>query len=174
MINGNIVGLCCVVGCEDRIKTKDRCQSHFYEWREEVAPVVEDGSKWCFLCEEVKAIADFPTSNSKPRPQCKSCISIIQREYREKNPERVRTAWLKFHYGLTLQEYSDMLEACNGRCEVCGDLPAHKGGLHIDHNHETGVVRGMLCFHCNSALGQVREDVERLRALIAYIERHEP
>ena len=60
-----------------------------------------------------------------------------------------------------------MLGAQGGRCAACGqDEPKH-----VDHDHETGRVRGMLCFLCNQALGNVRDDVTRLQALIDYLVR---
>lgn len=56
-------------------------------------------------------------------------------------------------------------------CEVCGYKPAEGGrGLHFDHCHETGKFRGWLCNWCNLALGHVKDDPARLRALISYLE----
>lgn len=58
-------------------------------------------------------------------------------------------------------------------CAACGsDTPGSKRGWHTDHNHKTGVVRGILCQSCNAAAGQAKEDVRRLRLLALYLEKH--
>lgn len=57
------------------------------------------------------------------------------------------------------------------RCAICRtDAPGGKGGFHVDHCHDAGVVRGLLCHHCNVALGNFKDDVELLRAAVAYLE----
>lgn len=79
-------------------------------------------------------------------------------------------------YGLTPEQYTEMLESQNGVCAICGDPPA--GGntsmsrLHVDHDHDTGKNRALLCGRCNTGLGQLREDVRILKNMIAYIEKH--
>ena len=61
-----------------------------------------------------------------------------------------------------------MIEAQGGTCAVCPGPPQH-----VDHDHETGEVRGILCFNCNQALGNARDDVQVLRGLARYLELHE-
>ena len=61
-----------------------------------------------------------------------------------------------------------MLEAQGGMCAICGTAPA----AHVDHDHETGAVRQLLCFNCNGGLGQFNNDPAALRAAADYVERH--
>ncbi|MCA1223563.1 endonuclease VII domain-containing protein [Streptomyces sp. 8L] len=75
-------------------------------------------------------------------------------------------------YGLTLEEYQDKLATQEGRCAICGDEPPEGKRLHVDHNHETGAVRDLLCRWCNYALGNVKDEPGRLLAMISYLERH--
>ena len=74
-------------------------------------------------------------------------------------------------YGITVEEYDRMYKSCGGRCEICGraEEDAVKGRLHVDHCHDTGVVRGLLCSHCNTALGKFQDSPELLTAAIRYI-----
>ncbi len=93
------------------------------------------------------------------------------------NPERraeiSRRASLKFRckkFGLTVEQYEQMLADQGGRCKICGAAETGTGvDWHIDHCHATQVVRGLLCHHCNAALGHVRDSVETLSAMIFYL-----
>lgn len=55
-----------------------------------------------------------------------------------------------------------MLAAQQGRCAICGREPRSGKHLHVDHDHDTGRVRGLLCFSCNAAIGQLHHDVDRV------------
>ena len=90
-------------------------------------------------------------------------------EYAKKNKWRINARVL----GVDVDTVLVMVEQQQGKCAACGvipdsDVPTH--GLQIDHCHETGKARGLLCGACNKALGHARDDVTRLRALIAYLE----
>jgi hypothetical protein len=62
-----------------------------------------------------------------------------------------------------------MLDKQNGMCAICQTAPA----AHVDHDHETGAVRALLCFNCNGGLGQFRDDPAVLRAAADYVEEHQ-
>ena len=79
-------------------------------------------------------------------------------------------------YGLTYAEYMAMRQACRDLCEICGNPETTVANgkvkpLAIDHCHQSGKVRGLICHACNHALGQMADDPERLRAAAAYLER---
>jgi hypothetical protein len=76
----------------------------------------------------------------------------------------------QYLYGLTPEEYGALLEAQDNRCAICRtDTPNGKGSWHVDHNHATGQIRGLLCNDCNLGLGKFADDSDRLRAAIAYL-----
>lgn len=79
-----------------------------------------------------------------------------KRLYKE-NPNSIRNRIIKNKYGITLEQYQEMFEAQNGLCAICGQ--PEKGGkrLCIDHNHETGAVRQLLCRSCNARLGVIED-----------------
>lgn len=68
-------------------------------------------------------------------------------------------------YGLTKEEFEGLLERSKGKCEICG-----VDEQHIDHDHETGEVRGILCNNCNNGLGRFFDSPELLRAALSYLE----
>jgi Autographiviridae endonuclease VII len=93
-----------------------------------------------------------------------------QREYRESGRKAIanRKSHLKRKYGLTVEQYEAMLDAQGGVCFICretpGDLP-----LHVDHDHTTGDVRGLLCIRCNNALGLFQESPALFQAAADYL-----
>lgn len=97
---------------------------------------------------------------------CKLCKNA----YYATHQEQVRNAQYRRLYGIELEEYGDLLEHQGGNCAVCGAEPGPRRKLDIDHDHQTGAVRGLLCLHCNLALGHLRESAALARALAQYIE----
>lgn len=83
-------------------------------------------------------------------------------------------------YGITLEEFESLWDQQDGKCAnpQCAstyeksDMSRKKDGLHVDHDHLTNKVRGLLCRGCNTALGHVDDSIARLRGLIAYLESH--
>jgi hypothetical protein len=84
---------------------------------------------------------------------------------------RQRAGHLKRKYGITIEQYDAMLEAQGGGCFICGRPPREDISLHVDHDHFTGQVRGILCFRCNNALADFQEDPILLAKAAAYLER---
>jgi len=82
-----------------------------------------------------------------------------------------RKSHLKRKYGLTVEEYDAMLAAQGGVCAICRRPPRDGSALHVDHDHATGEVRGLLCFTCNNALGDLGDEVERAVQVLAYLDR---
>jgi RNA polymerase-binding transcription factor DksA len=84
-----------------------------------------------------------------------------------------RKSYLKRKYGITIADYERMLEAQGGVCAICGEARPEERTLHVDHDHETGVIRGLLCFRCNNALGDFREEYELFQRAADYLDRDE-
>ncbi len=91
--------------------------------------------------------------------------------YRESGRKAVsnRRSHLKRKYGITPEEYDELLAEQGGGCGICGRLPRDDISLHVDHDHATGAIRGLLCFRCNNALGDFEDDYERLTAAVRYL-----
>lgn len=96
--------------------------------------------------------------------------SRVAYESGEAARERKRGYRLRAVYGLTVEQYDDMLAAQGGVCAICSRPPG-KTRLHVDHDHKTGIVRGLLCFSCNHrVLSAARDNPAVLRAAAEYIE----
>jgi hypothetical protein len=81
-----------------------------------------------------------------------------------------RKNWLMKNYGISTAQFDEILASQGGRCAICGGGGNGKA-WHVDHCHETGKVRGVLCAKCNMALGLLGESAARLRAAADYLER---
>ena len=91
--------------------------------------------------------------------------------WKKRHPKAAREYHLKIMYGLTLDDYNNLLLKQNGRCAGCNELPdgSYNKSLCVDHDHATGVVRGLLCQDCNSSLGHVKDSITTLKNLITYL-----
>jgi 5-methylcytosine-specific restriction endonuclease McrA len=85
-----------------------------------------------------------------------------------------RKSHLKRKYGMTLEQYQAMLDSQGGGCLICGRPPRDDISLHVDHDHSTGNVRGILCFCCNNALADFQDNPELLRKAASYVTSHDP
>jgi hypothetical protein len=98
------------------------------------------------------------------------------RRWAVEHPERMHAYARKYHlrkkFGITPEEYDGMLETQGGSCAICGTTdPKPNKCFSVDHDHETGEVRGLLCLSCNTSMGLVGDDPDLLRKAIAYLER---
>ncbi len=132
--------------------------------------VVPEGFKWCPDCGEVKPLAKFPSTRanvSGRHSYCKPCHNPRGRATLEKLGGS-RTYHLKRRYGITARDADALLANQGGLCAICKVSPA----VHVDHDHETGAVRALLCFNCNGGLGQFKDNPEVLHAAAYYVQFH--
>lgn len=94
------------------------------------------------------------------------------------NDCRGNNSYYKRNYGITESRYREMKEEQGDRCALCGgegfimNSKRHKERLCVDHDHETGKVRGLLCHNCNRALGLLQDKPELMRKAANYVEKH--
>lgn len=99
------------------------------------------------------------------------------RAHRQQFPESRRDSDLRKKYGVSLQDYLVMHLAQNGKCAICEQPETQmRGGkvkaLAVDHCHDTGAIRGLLCCDCNQAIGKLKDDRNILLAAIKYLDKH--
>jgi Recombination endonuclease VII len=116
----------------------------------------------CPRCRKTKPRSEFwlsSTNSSGLQSHCKPCQRTRVRKHS-------RRRHLRLAYGMTPEDYQAMVKKQKGLCPIC----LHKRRLHVDHDHETGVVRGLLCSGCNSAVGLL-DQPRRLRRAMKYLNR---
>jgi hypothetical protein len=89
----------------------------------------------------------------------------------EKKKASDRRSYLKRTYGLTVEDYERMLAEQDGVCAICKQPRPENRTLHVDHDHETGEIRALLCFRCNNALGDFEEEYELFQRAADYLDR---
>ena len=143
--------------------------------------------KMCAVCKVAKPFEDFydgykakkqrDIPNRKyPHSRCKECDHARVKVYNKNNRAKVRKQQLISHrrreYGLTEEEYNNMILSQNNMCAIC-NKPSDRT-LHIDHDHATGKVRGLLCSNCNLGIGNLQEDLVILNRAIKYLSLYSP
>ena len=93
------------------------------------------------------------------------------KEYYETHKDRSKNDHLKNQYGITLEKFNEMNAKQKGLCAICGKLCKTGKRLCVDHDHETGEVRGLLCQECNCGLGLLKDNVSILEKCIKYLTR---
>lgn len=130
-------------------------------------------AKRCSSCGDDKRLSDFHKASNRPdglNPQCKSCRSAYGRATYSVGVQRDKN--LRANYGISLEDFEGMLWVQDNRCAICAEvlLPPGVCGAHVDHDHASGRVRGILCHDCNLGLGRFHDDPEALRSAASYLE----
>lgn len=88
--------------------------------------------------------------------RCKECNRKASQTWRNRNPENNVGSRLKYLYGISIEKYKELLKVQEGRCGICGMTEDPLGRrFAVDHCHETGKIRGLLCFSCNTGIGKL-------------------
>ena len=131
-------------------------------------PVADRTVKWCAQCEQELPVSAFGRNRSNGdgmTAYCRPCHNAAGRASKDRAGGS-RTYHLKRRYGLSAQDVDALVEAQGGLCPVCRTRTPE----HVDHDHLTGTVRGVLCSSCNQGLGNFRDDAATLRNAIDYLE----
>lgn len=142
--------------------------------------LTENGTaKPCAACHDVKPLEEFHVDKTKKSGRtstCKKCACTRSRQFYPDNKPRmldVNYRWhLKNKYGITWEEKEEIFRLQGYKCGACGSSfpknTKHKRWA-VDHDHDTGEVRGILCCNCNAALGMADNSIEIFQALIRYL-----
>jgi hypothetical protein len=136
----------------------------------------------CKACFQARAKARYPLVREERIAAAQRCRDENPDRYRAnqrrmrstpEGKERQRAGHLKRKYGITIEQYDELLAAQGGRCAICRREPRPDISLHLDHDHESGQLRGILCFRCNNSLGDLDDDPTLLQAALQYLESYQ-
>lgn len=134
-------------------------------------------SKVCRTCAEPLPLSDFTVHGHKNgktyyRADCNPCRGAKRRA--AYNPDQQKNQFLRQAYGITLADYDRMAEQQGYKCAICESTDAKSNGarFHVDHDHKTGKVRGLLCGPCNTGIGKFRDSTALLISAIEYLKDH--
>lgn len=188
--------MCVEDGCGNAAKTRGLCRKHYMQHRsrgtlsEDLHPratragahsltsIDREGKRAiCSICGPVK-VRVRDRGSARGGVECGNRVSEYRARHKLRYPERYKewdrardrdrraqSLWKK--YRLTLEDFDRMAHDQGGACAICGEVPA--GNLHVDHDHKTGEVRGLLCMGCNVAIGHMRENRDALQKAAAYL-----
>jgi len=149
-----------------------------------------EGLYLCTRCNEEKEWVEFylRTEVSKKTglklrySHCRACHREQRRIDYPRHRDREKNWNLRTKYGIGKDEYNVILEAQGGTCKICNKVGhirkkgSRKGKagtpipLGVDHNHETGQIRGLLCLNCNTGIGHFKDDVDLIKKALKYLE----
>ncbi|GAC1501546.1 MAG: hypothetical protein NVS1B10_05800 [Candidatus Saccharimonadales bacterium] len=149
--------------------------------------------KTCCDCKQEKSVEEFHKRTGRLDGRHSHCTECAAQRFQERyaenkeqikefarkrnkaNPEKVRDAWLRSAYGITAEDYQNMLMSQGGTCGICGgnETSFNKLGLRkplaVDHCHTTNIVRGLLCTRCNMAIGLMHDNPDIAEAALLYL-----
>lgn len=136
--------------------------------------------KDCLIEHPITEFRKVSDRKSGVHSACRKCFNkrstVYAKTYANKNGKKLyhRNRNLIKLYGITLKEFDEILDRQNGLCAVCnGTAEKSKyNRFHVDHDHATGKVRGLLCHYCNITLGMVNDNPDTLQKLINYLKIH--
>lgn len=115
---------------------------------------------------------DYRAYYAKVRDKKLAANKVWMREHKEYRKDYAWKLLLKNKYGITPEGYNALFEKQRGKCAICG---AHQSEfvkrLYVDHNHNTGRVRALLCVNCNMLIGHAREKLSILMGAIEYLKK---
>ena len=139
--------------------------------------------KQCSVCKETKELDQFynvKSSKDGKGYRCKACDNKARQKWSEKNPERAhlsqRQRNLKHRFGVDLEWYEEQFKKQNYSCAICESKTNKTAGdrqfwnFSVDHCHDSGKIRGILCNNCNRALGLFQDNFELLKKAADYLE----
>jgi hypothetical protein len=115
---------------------------------------------------------------SKGKKTCRLCRKMMVKKYRKDRPEKFNQIShrdnLRNKFGMTVEQYNEILDKQEGKCAICGSTPDNLGKrLAVDHDHVSGKKRGLLCTTCNVVLGLFKDNVARFVSAVEYLQNTE-
>jgi hypothetical protein len=146
------------------LKNKDYYKAKQKEWRKNNPEHLKELKKKSYQRNREKTIKHVKEYRVKNLDK----ILLYHKKRYADNPDLFKERRLKFKYGISYEDKEKIYLSQEGKCKICF-RPFQISELHIDHNHKTNSIRGLLCPHCNTAIGLFREDIKTMNNAIKYL-----
>lgn len=173
---------CKIPGCGNKHDAKGYCSTHYSTLQKYGDPLynaheARERQKWvgdlraCSCCGEFKDKDNFNVKTKNPERLVASCKKCFSDKGKLRTREDYRRSRLKTKYNLTPEEWQTMFETQGGVCAICKQPPDKGKPFHVDHDHKTSRVRGLLCGCCNVAIGMLQDSPAVAQAATDYLKR---
>jgi hypothetical protein len=128
--------------------------------------------KKCTKCGVEKPLSSYhkqKLGKNGLRADCKTCSLQSNKNWAKQNWEKRRNINLKCYYGFDFLQFKQMKDEQNNKCAICDIVFENEKHTHLDHDHATNKIRGILCNHCNRGLGAFKDSIQLLTKAIEYI-----
>lgn len=115
----------------------------------------------CTKCKEEKLLTEYYKNSLSKTGLTTYCKSCDKNRYRHAD-------YVKRLYGINIEEYNEMVMLQCGTCAICSEIPENHR-LAVDHNHDTGIVRGLLCRKCNAGIGLLQDNPQLIERALEYV-----
>lgn len=133
--------------------------------------------KFCPKCKQMLPRTEFYKDSARKEgvtAYCKSCKTMVNQNWRDQNPEKYKKSQLKQRrkreYGISDEYVQKMLDTQKYKCAIC--FKKISWNCHVDHDHISGEVRGLLCLTCNTGIGMLKDDIQILTSAINYLKKY--
>lgn len=135
-------------------------------------PVAKIRDRICQWCGKAYVLGVDSSQHKYCSTECRNAWHYNRWKSNGGKRDKVKTKsyWLKHEYGITLEEYNQLLLAQNNACAICKRTEPTGYNWHVDHCHTKGSIRGLLCSKCNQGLGLFEDNLAVLKEAIKYLE----
>lgn len=167
--NGNFTYKC------KKCVNKHNCSGKLEARLTKIQKLLDEGKSNCKTCKQDKLISEFHIAKHRPsgyNSSCKDCDKERMKNWRCNNVKAIRESRARKEFNLSKSQYDLLMSTSN--CQICNKefKPLsidYRNDRNIDHCHETGVVRGVLCNSCNTGLGKLGDNIEGLEKALNYL-----
>lgn len=151
-------GKCKITGCNNKSEKGNFCLPHYKENKNRIH------REWYKRNKKKKIKQSLEYAMGKGKENHKRSY----KKWAKANPDKLASGSLRYTCGIDLKDKENLYKAQNGCCALCGDYIKIED-MCVDHDHETGIVRGLLCHRCNRGLGQFKDDIKLLKKAFDYL-----
>lgn len=158
--------------CDAQASARGLCSKHYHRWKRQGVPMPPrmKGARVSEVDRDAMTVTcTIHGKGSRLRVRERDGRTEFYCRHCEGGGSTSRAMRVRWKYGLSAEDFTSLLESQAGKCRICESAPLDNDVLVVDHDHTTGLVRGLLCRSCNLALGYMKDSPLRLVRAAAYL-----